>query len=189
MWVKVSTDKKIRQGSIIHGVNFGYGIDRSPLGIVLTDQCDLQNGKCSFLIVAALYDASDRLFNTKEFQNIFQNAENDGEGKKILKKKTVKGFLEKFVTNKNITRFYFIDPRPCIDEFTPGLVVDFQHIISVPYSDDLKFDIYCDLDHPFIEQMMMQFVSYTARIPSNRVTDQVIEQYVNEFAPDHININ
>ncbi len=155
---------KITQGSIVDDVDFGMG-DSNPLGIVLSNECDIINGKSSYIIIASLMPAADIILNSKEFMNKVEGCGEDG---KLSKKKSerIKNFLDDYIFNKGITRYYFINPIPVI-EVNP-LFVDFQHIISIPYENISNLENIAQLKSPYCEQMIVHFASYTARIPVDR---------------------
>lgn len=176
-WIEKPSDSTITQGAIIDGVNWGYGED--PLSIVLSNACDLAHDKSSFLIVAALVPAVGVLSRSKEFQGLTSDA---NDNKELSKKqwKALSDMLKSYIHNKNICRYYFFDPKPVID--LDLLLVDFQCIKSIPIKDTSNLDKIGQMKSPFIEQMMMRFASYTARIPSDRVDDEQERQYLNELS-------
>ena len=59
-WLKkLDSIEELTQGSIVDGVDWGDR-DNDPLSIVLSNACDLEHdGHCSYLIVAAMYQAGD----------------------------------------------------------------------------------------------------------------------------------
>ena len=159
------TDGVLHQGSVLYGVD--WGAEFNPLSIVLSSECDILNDKASFLIVATLLPAKETLTQSKEYINKAGAAKDD-----ILPSKAWKSlcdFLEGYIYNKGITRYYFIDPRDAID--APYLLADFQHVTSVSIDVARKLDIVAQLPSPFKEQMVVQFASYSARIPVERDPD------------------
>lgn len=176
-WLTDTTSKTITQGTIIDGINWGNEDDF--LGIVLSNACDFENNKLGYIIVAALIPAKETLQETKEYKNYFK----DNKSLNVKGKKGLSNFLEGFIHNKNVGRYYFIDPEP-IFEGEP-LLVDFQRVLSVPFAEDNNFEIFAQLKHPFIEQMMMHFTSYTARIPSDRVSEDKKNEYLS-FLSDNM---
>ena len=64
------------------------------------------------------------------------------------------------------------------------MFVDFQCICSVDY--DIRDQLRCikQIKHPFAEQMMLHFVSYVGRVPSDRADDAQVSGYVNLFLGD-----
>lgn len=175
-WVSKALDK-ITQGSIIDGVDWGLG-DENPLSIVLSNACDLEHRKCSFLIVLALLPASETLSNSKEFISKVESADNNkGLGSKAWN--SLCEFLKGYIHNKNICRYYFFDPRPELD--VEPLVVDFQMIRSVPFAKIGELERLAQLSSPFVEQMVVHFAGYTARIPSDRVDDDEEKKLLAEL--------
>ncbi len=176
MWVSESKGI-ITQGTIVDGVDWGRG-EYNPLSIVISNACDLEHGKSNFLIVAALESAADVLYQTNEFKEKVQDANN----KELSKKKwnALEKFLLNYIHNKNVCRHFFFDPRPIIE--MDCLVVDFQQIMSVDMSNVHFLSIEGQMNHPFVEQMMMRFTSYTSRIPVDRVNSEKEKFYINELA-------
>lgn len=175
IWIS-ENDGKITQGTIVDGIDWGLGED-NPLGIVISNACDLEHDHSGFLMVAALECAKDVLGSSKEFQSIIAGSENGQ-----LKKKqwdALTKFLKGYIHNKNICRHFFFDPRPVID--LDCLVVDFQHVRSLDLESMDKLEPIGQMDHPFIEQMMMRFTSYVARIPVDRPDDAKEDEYIKEL--------
>ena len=159
------TDGVLHQGAVIYGVD--WGVEDSPLSIILSSECDILNDKASFLIVAMLLPAKETLTQSKEYINKASGAKDDLLAAKAWK--SLCDFLEGYIYNKGITRYYFIDPRDAID--APYLLVDFQHITSIPIDSAKELEIVAQLPSPYKEQMVVQFASYTARIPVERDPD------------------
>lgn len=166
--------ENITQGSIVYGVDWGFGDANPPLSIVLSNACDLSHNKSSYLIVAALVPALEILSQSKEFLSNTLGASKD-KGISSKQWKALSEMLKSYIHNKNICRYYFFDPRPVID--CDLLLVDFQLIKSIPI-DSCKLDNEGQMKSPFTEQMMMRFTSYTARIPSDRVDDDLEKEYI-----------
>lgn len=176
IWI-TEPKKNITQGSIVDGVDWGLG-DANPLSIVLSNACDLSHSKSSYLIVAALVPAVEVLSHSKEFLNNTQGADGD---RRISSKqwKALSEMLKSYIHNKNICRYYFFDPQPIID--CDLLLVDFQLIKSIPIN-SCKLTNEGQMKSPFTEQMMMRFTSYTARIPSDRVDDELEKTYIEKLS-------
>lgn len=180
-WV-VDAKENITQGSIVSGVNWGRGEDSPVLSIVLSNACDFEHDKLSFLIVAALVPAKETLMATKEYKSKVESADE----KNGLKTKTWNSFvayLKSFVHNTGVGRYFFFDPNPVID--APLLLVDFQQILS------LDIDIINDLsnegqlDHPHIEKLMAHFIGYTGRVPTDRVDSPQEATYLQVLRGDY----
>lgn len=176
MWI-TSPEDEITQGSIVEGVDWNIG--DIPLSIVLSNACDLSHNKSSFLIVAALVPALDVLSVSKEFHNHTNNATED-KGLTSKQWKSLSDMLKSYIHNKNICRYYFFDPQPVIN--CDLLFVDFQLIQSIPIKDIDKLGYVGQMKSPFTEQMMMRFTSYTARIPSDRVSEAMENKYIKELS-------
>jgi hypothetical protein len=168
IWLEHLSDK-ITQGSIIDGIKWNNGLE-NYLGIVLSNACDFENAdKLGYIIVSALIPAKETLQFSKQYKDLVKS-ENLSEPQK----KALKRFLENYIHNKEVTRYYFIDSEPV---FEGGLfLVDFQIVQSVP-NKKKDVEVIAQLKHPFIEQLMMRFVSYTARIPSDRVDEETKKEY------------
>lgn len=168
--------KELTQGCIIDGVDWGMG-DSNPLSIIITNACDFEHDKCSFINVLALEPAKEVLQATKEFRGLIQNVADPH----VLSKKQTKSiedYFKKIIYNQNIIRYYFFDTNPVIDL---GLVVaDFQQVKSILPDDEIK----CigKLNSPFIEQLLMHYASYVSRVPSDRVEDNQLNDYIKELA-------
>lgn len=166
----------LRQGSVVDGVD--WGIPNGPLGIVLTNQCDFENAKAAFVIVCCLVGARETIQNSKEYKERFKDIREETISKK--KSKPIKDFLEDYIHNKNIARYYFIDADDNMG--TPSLMADFQHLISIPYQDTSKLEVVAQLDTPYVEQLMVHFASYSARIPSNRSdSSELISEIISPY--------
>lgn len=173
----VNESGDITQGTVVSGVNWGYEEDIQPLSIVLSNACDLEHGKADFLIIAELVDAKEIITSSKEFKSYLPEKEG------ILKKKqsnSIKDLLERYIHNKSINRYYFIEPGNVFKDILPLLLVDFQHIQSIPIESSKELEVICELPSPFREQMMLQFSGYTSRVPVCRSTniEEIIEKLV-----------
>ena len=179
MWLSESTGQ-ITQGTIVDGVDWGRG-ENNPLSIVISNACDLEHGNSNFLLVAALESAADVLQQTDEFKGKVKDA---NENKELSKKQWVSlgNFFLNYIHNKNVCRHFFFDPRPVIDLCC--LVVDFQQIKSIEMDMVHRLSIEGQMNHPFVEQMMMRFTSYTSRIPVDRVNSEMEAIYIRELAQD-----
>lgn len=174
MWVEEPT-LSITQGTIVDNVDWGRGEDLNPLSIVMSNACDIEHGHSNFLIVAALEQAADVLPETAEFKDKIK-----GEKISTKQKNALKKLLSDYIHNKNICRHFFFDPRPVLD--IGCLLVDFQQIKCVEFAQINTLEPVAQLKHPFVEQMIMRFTSYTARIPVDRVDECSVEEYCGEIA-------
>ena len=173
----------LSQGAILDGVD--WGLEPNPLSIVLTNECDFVNGNASYVIVAAIVSAKETITGSEEYKNKIEGISDSTVGKK--KWEVLRNFLEKYIYNKGVTRYYFIDPADVLD--APYFFVDFQHIQSIPIDSAKYLEVIAQLPTPFKEQMMVQFASYTARIPVDRaddttaIVDDIISPLKRNFNP------
>lgn len=172
-WLEKAGDN-LTQGSIIDGVDWGMGTE-NPLSLVITNACDFEHDKCGYINVLALESAEDVISCTKEYQGFVMNAN----GAKEMTTKawsSLMHYLESIIYNQNIIRYYFFDTMPVIDAGL--LVADFQQIQSLPYSKKSSFELVAKLSSPFIEQLMIHYISYTGRIPSERIDEEARNKYI-----------
>ncbi len=176
-WI-IEPEETITQGTIVYGVDWGRGKD-NPLSIVLSNACDFEHDKLGFLIVCALVPAKETILASKEFKAKVENA---GEDKKLNGRSwnSLVNFLTDYIHNKSIGRYYFVDCAPVLD--VDPFFIDFQQLRSVDISVMEDLEIVAQLDHPFVEQMMMHFTGYTARIPSDRVDAPAEANYIGFLA-------
>lgn len=165
----VDFEGRITQGTVVYGVNWG-GSGINPLSIVLTNACDFENDKASYLMVAALVPAAETIQASKEY--ISRIGEITDNKISNAKWKKVKEWLESYIFNKNVSRYYLISPGQVFE--SPLLLVDFQCVTSIPISAGMPLDPVAQLPSPYVAQMMVQFASYVARIPVNRELDSSI---------------
>jgi len=175
MWIE-DYSGKISQGTIVDGIPWKDGEDQ-PLGIVLSNACDLEHNHSSFIIVAALVSAKDVLTRTNDFRNKLQDHK--------INQKNAQKFFKPYINNESIVRYYFIGEytKAEIDDY---LMVDFQQIQSFNISSIESLAPLAQLKHPFIEQMMMRYTAYTSRIPSDRVSEEEFQKMVNYLAEDFL---
>lgn len=168
---------QITQGTIVDGVDWGRG-ENNPLSIVISNACDIEHGNSNFLLVAALESASDVLQQTNEFKGLVKDANNNELTKKQWK--SLGNFLLNYIHNKNVCRHFFFDPWPTIE--MDCLVVDFQQVKSIEMDKIQTLSLEGQMEHPFVEQMMMRFTSYTSRIPVDRVDTGMENIYIHRLA-------
>lgn len=152
----------ITQGTVVD--NAQWGDDPNPLSIVLSNACDFENDKLGYVILAALVPANEVIVNSKEFTNkvagISSKDTISGNREKALR-----NLLENYIYNKTINRYYFLNAT-VLD--CPPLLIDFQRIQSIECTEIGNLIAVAQLDSPYKEEMIMRFVSYTARIPVKR---------------------
>lgn len=164
----------LSQGAVLLGVD--WGVNPNPLSIVLTSECDLIHEKASYIIVASLISAKEIICESSDYQDMIQDIGEEGISNSKWGK--ISKFLNNYIHNKGISRYYFIDPADAFD--SPHLFVDFQHLKSIPFEDSSSFEVLAKLPTPYKEQMIVQFASYMARIPVDRTEDttQIIEDII-----------
>ncbi len=141
-----------------------WGLDAAPLGIALTNTCDLEYDKADFLILAALKPAKAIIQTSKDFSNKLHGAEGD-----TLKRgawDSLTDLLEDFIHNASVRRYYFVDARATLD--LEPLFVDFQHLISVPIAQARALPQMAVLPSPDREKLVVHFAAYSSRIGVDR---------------------
>lgn len=180
-WITTINDiSDITQGSIVDGIDWGGG-DDNPVGIVLSNACDIENDHASYIIVAAMYPASDLIAHSREYKG-WLNGAVIYDDSTVRQKNSIKDRLSEYIHHKKVNRYYFIDCRQC--DIGMLMMVDFQQIKSIAIDEKSKFIPIATLDSPLKEQMIMQFVSYTARIPSDRVSEEEASVIINTLIED-----
>ena len=177
-WI-IEPKETITQGTIVYGVDWGRG-ENNPLSIVLSNACDFEHNKLGFLIVCALVPAKETILASKEFKAKVESADQEGKTLKRRPWESLVNFLTDYIHNKSIGRYYFIDCAPVLE--VDPFFVDFQQLRSVETSVMKDLEIVAQLDHPYVEQMMMHFTGYTARIPSDRVDNLAEANYISFLA-------
>jgi len=175
-WLVPEEESKITQGTILD--NIPWGLDPSPLGVVLSNPCDLEWGKASYILIASLVPARETIQLTKEFQQQVQN----------LKEKVVSPnkwdklskFFKPFINNQNITRYFFVDPTKVFD--APLFFVDFQHLFTLPFSKVTELEVIAKLPSPHREKMIVHFSSYISRIGVDREDQEETKIFINHLA-------
>ena len=176
-WLQEFESDTIIQGTIVD--NLPWRVDPLPLGIVLSNPCDLQHGKASYVLAAALIPAGTTIKLSEEFKQRVAGAD----GQKLSKTKytNLEKFLEQFVNNKNITRYFFVDPTP-LNIGLPLLFIDFQHLITIPFDEVRKLETVAQMPTPFKEKMIVHFTSYLSRIGVERENPERIKGLTADLA-------
>lgn len=179
-WITRTNDiTQLTQGSIVDGINWDMG--NNPVSIVLSNACDLEHGHTPYLLVAALYPASDLITSSREFIGKFNGKESYADLNSREKEK-INELLQNYIHHKTINRYYFIDCRD--SDLGMLMMVDLQQIKSIPISDRNSLKMIANLNSPLKEQMMMQYVGYAARIPTDRVTREEEKTLIKEILSD-----
>lgn len=171
-----SAGNTLDQGSIVSGVNWNNG-EHDPLGIVLTNTCDFAHDKASFILIAALVEASAVFKLSRQYKQIVGE-----EAAQLSKGKSdkLKGHLEEYIHNVGVTRYYFIDPTPAFE--SPLLLVDFQNLTTINWDEREILNVEGTLNSPFREQCVTRFSAYTSRIGVDRVDNARLQAIVMEIA-------
>ena len=173
----IACSANITQGTVVD--NVPWRVEPRPLGIVMSNPCDIEWDKASFILIASLIPAKETIHLSKSFQDKVSSANTQKE----LKSKTwesLNKMIETYVFNSNITRYFFIDPTDILT--APLFFVDFQHLITVPidYTDGLEK--VAQLPNPHVEKMIMHFASYVSRIGTGRFSSEKTQNFVDMLA-------
>lgn len=175
-WItRIDDPANLTQGSIVDGIDWGQ--EDNPVSIVLSNACDIEHEHTSYLLVAALYPAGDLLFNSREFQGTTEGK--DYSQLTSNQKKAVNKLLSNYIHHKTINRYYFIDCRDC--ELGILMMVDFHQVKSISIEKRSELTMIANLNSPLKEQMIMQYVSHAARIPTDRVTPDEEQSIISEL--------
>ena len=155
---------KLTQGAVLDDVP--WNLCPKPYSIVLTNPCDVENGKASFIIVAAMLSARDTIRASSEFRNRTDPATDHTLTRKQWD--SLRVFLTSYVHNTDIRRYFFIDAQ-CLD--VDPLVVDYQLLMSMSWPQAQKCRLLARLPSPYVEQMIMHFASYASRIGADRISE------------------
>lgn len=153
---------QLDQGSVLDGVP--WRLEAPPLGIIISNTCDLEHDKAEFVIVAALKPAREIIQASRDFQSKLDGAE----GKTLRRKpwNSLTELLEDLVYNNSVRRYYFLDGREAL-ELDP-LLVDFQQLVSVPIAQAKDLPMRAVLPSPDREKLVVHFASYMSRIGVDR---------------------
>lgn len=157
---------QIDQGSVLDGIP--WNLEAAPLGIALSNSCDLEHDKADFVIVAALKPAKAVVQSSSQFRNKL-----DGVQGRTLRKKAWESLLElleDFIHNASVRRYFFLDGRAALD--LEPLLVDFQQLISLPIATARNLPLMATLPSPDREKLVIHFAAYTSRIGTDRQPEQ-----------------
>lgn len=176
MWLEV-WNGNIVQGAIVECPEWKVGDAQIPLGVVLSNECDLEHDKCGYVMLLGLVDASLVITSSKEYLAI--SPEESQKKRTNKQEKAINEYLASFIHNKDIRRYYFIGSEPEIG--TPSMVIDFQLIKSIPFIEAATLHPIARIRSPFKEQMIVHFAGYTSRIPSDRVPQETELNIINSL--------
>ena len=148
----------LTQGIVLDEVQWQEPGPSPPLGIVLTNVCDIENQKAESILCAALVPAGPVLQATSEFRDLVMGA--DGSLLSSSKWRSLAKTLEGVVRNQRIGRYYFIDGTAVADYF----LADFQKLISLSLSTALRAPSIAFLEVPDREHLVSRFAAYTTRV-------------------------
>ena len=153
---------RIYQGSVLDGIP--WNLEAAPLGIALSNTCDLEYDKADFLIVAALKPAKDVIQASGEFRSKLDGAQ----GQTLRKRawESLVALLEDLIHNASVRRYFLLDARAVLD--LGPLLVDFQQLISVPIEKARNLPLVATLASPDRERLVVHFAAYTSRIGVDR---------------------
>lgn len=150
------------QGSVFDGVP--WNLPAAPLGIAITNTCDLEHDKADFVILAAMKPAKEIIQASSEFRSKLEGA--DGLALKRRAWDSLLEMLADLVHNASIRRYYFLDCRGALG--LDPVLVDFQQLISVPIERARSLPFVAALPSPDREKLVVHFASYASRIGVDR---------------------
>ena len=177
-WLTEFDKNQITQGTIVD--NVPWNLNHNPLGVILTNACDIQWDKANFLHIACLLPAKDILQNSNEFEQITSSADEDNNLSKT-KTKSLDKFFSDFIYNRNIVRFFYIDPKPVLESL-PHFLLDFQNLITIPFKEEERLNPIAQLPSPHREKMILHFSSYVSRVAVDRVDDQTYKETMQDLS-------
>lgn len=178
MWLE-PYEGNICQGAIVDCPDWRFGDVEIPLAVVLSNECDLTNDKCGYLILMGLIEADLVLKSAKEFKAILPENFTGNYGDLSKKQKdAITRYFEGFIHNKDIRRYFFLGGKALE---LPDLVADFQLLRSIPYGSIHDLKPIGKIKTPFKEQLIVHFAGYTSRIPSDRVTNEAKQEIINSL--------
>ena len=161
----------LNQGSVVDKLPWNF--NPAPLGLVLTNECDFDLDKASYVTVAALVNAHDVLHASKEFNDMEAGPLSRKQWNGLTKR------LKRWIHNTEIRRYFLVDAS-CLE--LPPLFADFQNLLTVPTRDARRCQVVAELPTPYREKCIMHFASYVSRIPVDRVGTVGEERLVAELA-------
>lgn len=172
----------LTQGAVLDALP--WGLDPAPLGVVLTNPCDLRWEKASYVIVSALVSAKDVIWASSDFRSWAGDHPREG----ALSKKrwdSLSRVLQGFVRSDSICRYFLVESDVLGEEMGP-LVADFQHLLSIPIEEAGRKPVVALLPPPDREKLIMHFAAYTSRIGVDRAVEReqaLIKHLASPFRP------
>lgn len=173
-----STD--FTQGTIVDRVDWGNE-DEAMFGIVLSSPCDIEQGNASYILIAALQDAITIVNNTREFKNKVSSVNPEAPLSRG-KMSDIGKFYAKFIHNKDVTRYFFIDTSNLFDDLE-YVLVDFQRTVTLPFDSHGELEVIGKLPSPFSDKMIMHYASHVSRVGVNRIPDNETDEICKAWVP------
>ena len=160
----------VNQGSVLN--DLPWRLENAPLGIALTNACDLEHDKADFVTLAALKPAKAIIQSSREFRNKVEEADGARIGRKAWNSLAV--LVRDFIHNASIRRYYLLDPRSQLE--IDLVLVDFQHLISIPIEHARGLPQVAVLPSPDRENLVVHYAAYSSRVgvfrqPDDQVTE------------------
>jgi hypothetical protein len=183
MSIAVPSDQ-LNFGSIVEGVPWPDE-NEFPVGVVLTNPCDLEHDKADYIMIGGLRDAR-LLQQSSDFVDRVGGPPSATVLSKSKSDKVVK-LIANYVHNIGIARYFFLDVSQIMDD--PAYVlIDFQRIITVRNNDHGLTPIGI-IPSPYSEKLISHYSAYVSRIGVDRVdaeTLRTICQYIaNSYTLDN----
>lgn len=169
--------KSLTQGGVLDGLHWGRG-ENEPLGIVLSNACDLEHHKAGFVIVAALVPAAQVLSVSREYRDLVEEASPE---KRLTRKRwdALRRLLTTYVHNQEIRRYFYVDASSLGLE---DLLADFQNLHAFSMREVHAATLIAELGSPDREKIIMHFAAYSSRIGVARASDQDVEHAVDRLS-------
>ncbi len=155
----------LTQGSVVDDVP--WGVNPAPLGIVLTNACDFEWEKASYVVVAALGEARAIIQASSEFRNKLENVSSEELSKR--KWTTLANLAQGWINNSAVMRYFTVDAEAPLN--LGPLCVDFQWLLSMPINEAKRCRVVAQLPSPDREHMIVHFSAYVSRIAVDRLDD------------------
>lgn len=180
----VDGEPPLNQGYLVDGVSFGVE-ESPPFGIILSNPCDLEWEKASFILIAAVLPAGPIIKESQEFKQIVESVDEGGETSLSRRKWTgLSKFITRFIYNDAIGRYFLLDAREIAGQC---LFVDYQFLVALPFEDQERLTVICKVPSPDREKMVSHFGGYLSRIADDRPegsdADDMVSQLVAPFSP------
>lgn len=175
------------QGVILKELYF-YGSDVSRPGVVVTPTCDIEQGKCDYVQVCALWDAWEvvdgLLHGAWSGMKLVQPSGALAAGPLGKDKRSnLEGQIRRLVTQQ-FSRYHWLNPPPGT---TVPRIVDFQQLASIGINEVAGSTIVAELRSPYREQLCARYAAYMGRVgtedPSSGDVSTWIQQGIDRLFP------